>query len=408
LNDPRARAYFLDADGKPWPVGHVLRNRAFAATLRKIAREGASAFYRGDLARDVVAAVGSNPSNPGDLTLGDLAEYRVKIREPVCGAYRRYRVCGMPPPSSGGITTLQILALLERYDLASLAPASFFAVHLMSEAGRLAYADRDVYIADPDFVAQRRGLLDRGYLAQRADRIRADASLGRASAGTPPEEDERAHRVADSEHAALEFPSTSHISIVDRDGNAVAMTTTIEDTFGSRLMTAGGFLLNNELTDFSFVPEVGGKPVANRIEPRKRPRSAMAPTIVYDASGRVTIVAGSAGGSAIINYVVKTLVGVIDWKLDPQATVALPNFGSRNGPTELESDTAVAALAPKLESIGHAVAIIDQTSGTQAIVRTNVGWVGGGGRRILQSAREEREALGTLGAPVRLRGLPRL
>ena len=377
LAQPRALSYFYDTDGKPWPVGHTLRNPAFAATLRKIAAGGAAAFYDGDVARDIVATASSHPTNPGDLSLADLAAYRVKVRKPVCGAYRLYKVCGMPPPSSGGITSLQILALLERYDVASMGPASLFAVHLMSEAGRLAYADRDLYLADPDFVAPPAGLLDRDYLKQRGELIRIDASLGHAAAGTPPEHETPSRRVAYGEHAALEFPSTSHISVVDRDGNAVAMTTTIEDAFGSRLMTEAGFLLNNELTDFSFVPVVDGKPVANRVEPGKRPRSSMAPTIVYDPAGRVFIVAGSPGGSAIINYVVKTLLGVIDWKLDPQAAIALPNFGSRNGPTELEKDTPVAALASKLIAIGHTVAVIDQTSGAQAIVRTQSGWIGG-------------------------------
>ncbi len=377
LAQPRALSYFYDTDGKPWPVAHTLRNPAFAATLRKIAAGGAAAFYDGDVARDIVATASSHPTNPGDLSLADLAAYRVKVRKPVCGAYRLYKVCGMPPPSSGGITSLQILALLERYDVASMGPASLFAVHLMSEAGRLAYADRDLYLADPDFVAPPAGLLDRDYLKQRGELIRIDASLGHAAAGTPPEHETPSRRVAYGEHAALEFPSTSHISVVDRDGNAVAMTTTIEDAFGSRLMTEAGFLLNNELTDFSFVPVVDGKPVANRVEPGKRPRSSMAPTIVYDPAGRVFIVAGSPGGSAIINYVVKTLLGVIDWKLDPQAAIALPNFGSRNGPTELEKDTPVAALASKLAAIGHTVAVIDQNSGAQAIVRTKSGWIGG-------------------------------
>jgi gamma-glutamyltranspeptidase/glutathione hydrolase len=200
--------------------------------------------------------------------------------------------------------------------------------------------------------------------------------MGRSEPGTPPDNAAR-KKVAFGQDLALEFPSTSHISIVDADGNAVSMTTTIEDGFGSRLMTESGFLLNNELTDFSFAPEDGGKPVANRVEAGKRPRSSMAPTIVFDRSGRIYMIVGSSGGPAIINYVVKTLVGVLDWGLDPQAAVALPNFGSRNGPTELEADTRAAELEPKLKALGHTIRVVEQTSGTQAIVRTQSGWVGG-------------------------------
>ncbi len=241
----------------------------------------------------------------------------------------------------------------------------------------MAYADRGVYEADPDFYTPPAGLLDSSYLRGRSAMIQTNGSLGRARPGTPPERITPAKKVAHGEGAALEFPSTSHISIVDRYGNALAMTTTIEDAFGSRLMTAGGFLLNNELTDFSFAPSEDGKPVANRVEAGKRPRSSMAPTIVYDRAGRVFLVAGSPGGSAIINYVAKTLIGVLDWGLDPQAAIALPNFGSRNGPTELEKDTPVAVLEPKLKALGAEVRVIDFTSGVQAIVRTKTGWIGG-------------------------------
>jgi gamma-glutamyltranspeptidase/glutathione hydrolase len=263
--------------------------------------------------------------------------------------------------------------MLERFDLASLPPASFFAVHFVSEAGRLAFADRAMYAADPAFYTPPPGLLDDAYLQERSALIRSDASLGYAVAGTPSASGEP-RKAAD---ASLELPSTSHISIVDRYGNAVAMTTSIEDQFGSRLMTAGGFLLNNELTDFSFVPEVDGAAVANRVQAGKRPRSAMSPTIAYDAGGRVAIVTGSPGGSAIINYVAKSLVAMIDWKLDPQAAASLANFGSRNGPTELEADTDVTELAPKLRAIGAEVAIVQLTSGMHTIVRTRDGWMGG-------------------------------
>ena len=374
---PAARAYFLDAHGNPHAVGTKLRNPAYATTLRRIGAEGADAFYVGAIAQDIVDTVHAHPTNPGDLTLADLAGYRVKLRAPVCDAYRRYRVCGMPLPSSGGVTVLQILKLLEPYSVADMGPASFWSVHFMSEAGRLAYADRDVYEADPDFYTPPAGLLDPAYLRSRSRLITTTGSLGRAAPGDPPMTKAADRKVAWGQDAAAEFPSTSHIVAVDRYGNAVSMTTTIEDAFGSRLMTKSGFLLNNELTDFSFVPLDDGRPVANRVEPGKRPRSAMAPTIVYDRAGRVFMVAGSPGGSAIINYVAKTLLGVIDWKLDPQAAIDLPNFGSRNGPTELEAGTAAVLLAPKLRALGHAVLVTDHTSGSQALVRTRRGWIGG-------------------------------
>jgi gamma-glutamyltranspeptidase/glutathione hydrolase len=282
----------------------------------------------------------------------------------------------MPPPSSGGIAVLQMLGILEPYDVAAMGPATFWSVHFVSEAGRLAFADRAAFVADPDFVDVPAGLLDRDYLRERSRLIRADASMGKAAPGRPPEP-ARARKAARGVGEALEVPATSHLSIVDAAGDAVAMTTTIEWGFGSHLMTEGGFLLNNELTDFSFVPDEGGRPVANRIEPGKRPRSSMAPVIAYDAAGRVLVVAGSGGGPAIVNHVVKTLLGVLDWGLDPQAAIALPNFGSRNGPTDLEAGTAAAALAPKLAAIGHGVSIAEDPSGAQAIQRAKRGWIGG-------------------------------
>ncbi len=376
LDDPRARAYFYDALGNPYAAGRRVKNPAYAATLRKLASGGAMAFYEGEIARDIVATANSHSSNPGDLTLADLAAYRIKVREPVCGTYRAYRVCGMPLPSSGGLTVLQILGILEPYDVKSMGAASFWSVHFISEAGRLAYADRGVYMADPDFYAAPAGLTDRDYLARRSQLIRTDGSMGRSNPGMPP--DRAAMRsIHNGRDASLELPSTSHICIVDALGNAVSMTTTIEDGFGSRLMTDAGFLLNNELTDFSFVPSEGGRPVANRVEPGKRPRSSMAPTIVYDRSGRIHMITGSPGASAIINYVVKTLVGVLDWDLDPQAAIALPNFGSRNGPTELEKGTSVEALETRLQALGHQTSVIEQTSGLHAIARTPTGWIGG-------------------------------
>ena len=252
LRQDRARAYFLDADGRPKAAGTVLRNPAYASALRKIGIGGADAFYVGDIADDIIGTANAPSINPGDLTRDDLRGYRVRVREPVCNGYRVYRVCGMPLPG-GGVTVLAILGMLEPYSLADMGPASFWSVHFISEAGRLAFADRAAYLADPDFVAPPAGLLDPGYLRERSRLIRTTGSMGRAPPGDPPSTLPGSRKVALGEDAALEFPSTSHISIVDAYGNAVAMTTTIEDGFGSRLMTASGFLLNNELTDFSFV-----------------------------------------------------------------------------------------------------------------------------------------------------------
>jgi len=388
ISQPRLRAYLFDANGKVLPAGTILRNPAYARTLRAIAAGGADAFYTGAIARDIVDTVTRHPFNPGDMTLADLASYRVVVRDPVCAPYRVYRVCGFPLPSSGGLTVLQMLGMLERFDLAAMEPAGFWSVHFVSEAGRLAFADRSVYMADPAFFTPPAGLLDPEYVASRAALIRTDASLRRAAPGTPPERVAPARKIAWGADAALDLPSTTHVSIVDGAGNALAMTSTVEHQFGSHLMTEGGFLLNNQLTDFSFVPEEDGKPVANRVEGGKRPRSSMAPTIAYDRANRVAIVLGSPGGSAIINYVVKTLVGIVDWNLDPQAAADLPNFGSRNGPTELEADTDVVPLAPKLRALGADVSIGEQTSGVQAIVRTRNGWVGGA------DARREGTAMG--------------
>jgi gamma-glutamyltranspeptidase/glutathione hydrolase len=375
--DARAAAYFYEPDGKAKAVGTILRNPAFAATLRALAERDAGAFYEGEIARDIVATVTGHATNPGDMTAADLAAYRVEEREPVCGAYRVWRLCGMGPPSSGAVAVQQMLGILETRGLPRMGPGADTA-HWFSEAGRLAFADRNLYLADPAFVGiPLPGLIDRDYIRSRAGLISPDRSMGRAKAGEPP--NKRAQLLAPSE--GIEN-GTSHISVVDAQGNAVSMTTTIEDGFGSRLMTAGGFLLNNELTDFSFLPEEDGKPVANRVEPGKRPRSSMAPTLVFDAFGRLYAVVGSPGGSQIIGYVAKTLVALLDWKMDPQAAVDLGNFGSRNGPTELEKGTEAEGWKAALEAKGHEVRLIDMTSGIQAIVKMPEGFVGGAdGRR---------------------------
>lgn len=380
-SDAAARTYFYAPDGEPWPVGHGLKNPAYAATLRSIAEGGADAFYRGPIATDVVNAVRAHAS-AGDLTEADFSAYRVFERAPVCSRYRGYRVCGMSAPSSGGTAVAQMLAMLEQFPLATWRPDStqmLDSVHAMSEAGRLAFADRNRYLADPDFVRVPEGLLDGEYLKSRAALIDPARSMKRAEPGAP-----RGAQLALAEDASVEIPGTSHISIIDRYGNAVAMTTTIEDQFGARMMVRG-FLLNNELTDFSFVPTEDGRPVANRIEPGKRPRSSIAPTIVYDRTGRPAIVTGSPGGSVIINYVVKSLIGLIDWQLSPQQVADLPNFGSRNGPTELERGTALEALRPALEARGHTVSALEFTSGLHVLARERLtgngaasgGWRGG-------------------------------
>ncbi|MFJ5368334.1 gamma-glutamyltransferase [Bosea sp. CER48] len=372
-----AAAYFYEPDGKPKAVGTILKNPAFAATLRSVAAQGAKAFYEGPVAEDVVATVTGHPTNPGDMTLGDLAAYKVEEREPVCGGYRIWRLCGMGPPSSGAVALQQILGVLEGQDLRRMGPGAE-AAHWFSEAGRLAFADRALYLADPAFISVPvRGLIDRDYIRSRAGLVSPDRSMGKAKAGDPPHR--RAQLLAPSD--GIEN-GTSHISVVDADGNAVAMTTTIEDGFGSRLMTKGGFLLNNELTDFNFAPEEDGKPVANRVEPGKRPRSSMAPTLVFDAFGRLYAVVGSPGGSQIIGYVGKTLVALLDWRMDPQQAVDFGNFGSRNGPTELEKGTEAEDWKAALEAKGHEVRLLEMTSGTQAIVKTPEGLLGGAdGRR---------------------------
>ncbi len=366
-----ARAYFYLPDGKPLPVGHRLKNPEFAAALRRIALEGADAFYSGAIARDIVAATAAHPT-PGDLAERDLAAYQAIERDPICGSYRAHRVCGMPPPSSGGIAVLAILGLLERFPMAELRPGSSGAAHLFAEAGRLAYADRDHYVGDPDFVpVPAAGLIEPGYLHDRASLVKPEKSMVRASPGRPV-----GAPVTLGTDATLESAGTSHLSIIDARGNAVAMTSSIESAFGSRVFVHG-FLLNNELTDFSFAPEEGGRVLANRVEAGKRPRSAMSPTLVFAPQGGLLMALGSAGGSAIINYVAKTLIGALDGGQGLQQAIAAPNLGSRNRETEIERGTALEGVAASLRAMGHPVEIMDLVSGTHGIVRTPQGLAGG-------------------------------
>ena len=357
------RRYFFTGDGDPLPAGHHLKNPAFARTLRQIADQGIGPFYSGEIGARIVDTVRSATDSPGVITHADLADYRTIVRQPVCQPYRGHQVCGMGPPSSGGLTVGQILGLLTHFALHVAGPESA-GLHLVLEASRLAFADRAKYMADSDFVpVPESGLLDPGYLMQRARLIRDNASMGKAAAGDPPQA-----LSALSPGAREQSMGTSHLSIVDRYGNAVSMTTTIESGFGSRLMT-GGFLLNNELTDFSFLPERQGLPVANRVEGRKRPRSSMAPTIVFDSAGHPVIVAGSPGGSRIIGYVVQTLVAMLDWGMTPRQAVEMPHFINRNGRTELEEGPRSAALKAALESLGHEVRVRRLNSGLHVIRR---------------------------------------
>jgi gamma-glutamyltranspeptidase/glutathione hydrolase len=388
--DPVAAAYFFTPDGVPHEVGATLRNPELAAVLRRIAAEGSKALHEGEIARAIVRKVTSHPTNPGKLSLADLAEYRAVKRSALCHDYkakaRDYRICGFPPPSSGGIAVGQILGIMNHVSPQALPlenglPSADW-LHLYTEASRLAYADRAQYLADPGFVQAPAGnwmsLLEPGYLADRAKLIGAQ-SMKVAKPGTP-------GAMKSGYAPSPEQPEygTSHISIVDAHGNSIAMTTTIEDVFGARQMVsvkggAGGFLLNNELTDFSFTPtDAEGKPIANRVQPGKRPRSSMAPTLVFDkATGDMIMSGGSPGGALIIHFTAKTLYGVLNWGLNTQQAINLPNFGSLNGPSLLEEKRFPSSTVEALRARGAEVREQALTSGLQAIQKTPSGYFGG-------------------------------
>lgn len=386
--DPGAAAYFYDQDGQARAVGTLLRNPSLATVLRRIASEGSAALHTGDIAQAIVDRVRQHPQNPGRLTMADLAAYQAKRRAPLCSDYapkavapaRNYRICGFPPPSSGAIAIAQILGILNDTPAPFLPFDDPLWMHYYSEASRLAFADRAQYVADPDFVAAPgnnwQTLIERDYLATRA-RLIGPRSMKVAAPGSPsPLASSQAPMPEQVEYG------TSHISIVDAYGNALAMTSTIEDAFGARVMVRG-FLLNNELTDFSFTPtDAGGAPVANRVEPGKRPRSSMSPTLVFDqASGELVLSGGSPGGALIIHYTAKLLYAMLNWELAPQSAIDLPNFGSLNGPTLLEERRFSKPFVDALQARGHEVREVGMSSGLQAIRKGDDGYTGGADAR---------------------------
>jgi gamma-glutamyltranspeptidase/glutathione hydrolase len=345
---PAGRALYFGADGKPLPVGTTVRNPAFAALLQQLAERGPDSFYVGPNAQAIVAAVNGSARNPSQMTAGDVASYDAKPRPPVCGSYRGHRVCGMGPVSSGATTVFAILKQLERFDLSALGPNNVTSWHLMAESMRLAYADRDKYLADPDFVrVPVAGLIDPGYLAQRSALIATDRTMTTARAGNP------TGAVPAAVGAEVPERGTSHMVAVDRWGNVASLTSTIESAFGSGLMV-NGYYLNNELTDFSLNPKAGDEWVANRVEGGKRPRSSMSPTIVWGPDGRVRLAVGAAGGATIIAQVAKAIIGVVDWKLPAQQALALPTIYAPGDTLYLEQGTYLEAMAPRLAALGHA------------------------------------------------------
>ena len=367
------RKLFYTADGKPLGVGRRVRNPALASFMTTLAARGPEAFYSGANAAALVRTVNRAAHNPSPMTVGDLATYSAKERPPVCGAYRGYRICGMGPSSSGGIAVIQTLKMLERFDLAALGPNSPTTWHLIAESMRLAYADRDKYLGDPDYVSVPvAGLLDPAYLAERSKLISATATNNAVTAGSPAGAPKMALGVEAVEHG------TSSFAIADRAGNVASITSTIESGFGSGLVV-NGYYLNNELTDFSFAPAVDGVPVANRVEGGKRPRSSMSPTIVTGPDGRVRLAVGAAGGSTIPAQVIKAIIGVLDWKMSAQAAITAPEIFAPSGPNVyVEQGTPLEAMIPALNALGHASVktIAPQTFKTNAIEWAGGRWVG--------------------------------
>jgi len=369
------RKFFSRPDGALLEAGDTWRNPAYAKTLRQIAKGGVDTFYKGAIADAIIAAVKSAPMNPTMMTREDFATYSVKERQPLCGVYRLYRVCSLPPSTSGGVTMLQVLALLEHYKSDQLKPGTLATVHLFSEVERLAYADRARWIGDPDFVAvPLAGLLDKAYVGARVKLIDPEQDMGLAQAGTPP------NKMDYAPLAQPRPPGTSHLSVVDDKGEVVSLTASVESEYGS-FLTAGGFVLNNELTDFAFRPEVDGRAVANAPAPHKRPMSAMTPTIVFAPDGKFFAAVGTPDGPRIISYVIQTVSALIDGKLPMQAAIALPHHVNTNSATLIEKDTNLEEMVPALMSMGHQITVRPLVSGLNGIHRVPGGYEGAADKR---------------------------
>lgn len=373
---PEGRALYYDKDGAPLKAGTTFRNDKLAATLRLIAAKGADAFYKGPIAASIVKTVSTADANPTALTLADLAAYKAEVRDPVCGTYRQYKICGMGPPSSGGTGVLAMLKQLERFDMKGLGKDNPVSWHLFGESQRLAYADREKWIGDPGFVAvPTKGLADPAYLGARSALINAGDRMAKAEAGMPAGAPTARVNAADNEVAG-----TTNFAVADSAGNITTWTSTVEKTFGSGLV-AEGFVLNNELTDFNFAPEDQGKLTANHVQPGKRPRSAMSPTIVYDASGKAILAIGAAGGVTIIAQVTKAIIGVLDWGLPVEEAIALPQLIAIGDRFAVEKGTMLETMIPAFTAMGHkpvATALPLKLNGVQRVAG---GWRGGADAR---------------------------
>ena len=362
---------YFKPNGVPLKQDSIQKNEVLANTLLKIAHHGTEYFYKGELAEKIAEAARTTIINPGFMTADDLARYEAKKRPPICGTYRSKKICGMAPPSSGGISVYQILKMLEQYELKKYGPSSKEFIHLFSQSSALAFADRNQYVADTDFTnLPAVSLINSAYLSERAQRVGLDKPFTKAEAGKP------YMNVMVGDDQTSELPSTSHFSIVDKDGNAISMTTSIEFMFGSGVMVEG-FLLNNQLTDFSLSPSKNGYQALNRVEPNKRPRSSMSPTMLFNAEGDLELIIGSPGGSRIIDYVAQTIINVVDFDMDIQEAINAPRTTNRNDYTALEKGTILPKLQVELEMQGHDVRVLDLNSGLHGIQLIDGKLIGG-------------------------------